>query len=1090
MPNTKKSKIPKAKSSHTRSNSFTSPTQWLPDKENRDPQLTRTRSNSFGSLNDIIKRDEEATKLFRERADSLRKSISMESLPDADADPFIPSTTKSKSFPEANEENSRLNALLLEERQKSQSLTLENQSLRKENFDLKSRFNSAGGRLIAKPGATAFEIDSPYSDSSDSLKYTPSPFTITSEDSKSPKGRDSITPLKLASDFQETNESYEKEISDLQSKHEEELLGYVEIVKQYQQQKEKEIEELKNIISEYELKISQERDENKKGIRELEEEFEFRITAIKESFEKRNILALETLNSDYDRIIESKRKELSDSQGRFYDAEDAFFHKEREYKETIQNLIKENKENSSKTTKEISDLNKLITIYRSYLESGEDEIKLLKKRNEVNEQATKELKDSLNFEKELRTDSDKSNNELFQETQEKEKKLKLLQEVIDNLKKENRSLEEENSLTKGDNQILSDQNQHLSKEHETLVAKVTNYKKIEEELKKNIAALEQIIDENQKDLKETRIERDQAKQSLIEIKYKKSAEILEAEGNISNLEAQLEILTTSNETLESICLGLSRKKNTATIENRKLATKVASLESQLEEAKKSSEERKALLGINDANHTKILDDLSAAQSDLLTQAREKDEAVKELEKANKLIEEQRDQIHDSDESIRRIQDDLDKAIADNNSALREIFIKDDELREAIAAKELAEKEKSFAERAKHAAAAATAAKERERLEEETAKNKALADIAKVESERDAERDLRKDTQKELLSANMDKLSLKTERDTALGDLVAKDADLLNKTRERDEARRKLASKEMEANNLTRDLQKQKALTTAAAKSEKDAKDSQALSNQQISILRSDLDDTKRRYQRLEETIKLQPSSNTTFIEIGKNISKIFNSAKASNMLFGEEPINDMELNYYKKHHNKIHEDKESFQSIKNVNKMSDEEIKTIIQEDRENVIKKSLPKLVKKLTGESCEEDMMKNLSSSDIAIALSSFASDDFEKWKRDNPNKKIAQSFCGKLEEGSEEQIIRFKAIKNLIQLIEDHGVVFGFDPSKSTKAKGSLRLVDKQETLDPEYNDDDLKKLKDNISLSGKQNTTTRGFRVPNHNVGRSH
>jgi hypothetical protein len=50
--------------------------------------------------------------------------------------------------------------------------------------------------------------------------------------------------------------------------------------------------------------------------------------------------------------------------------------------------------------------------------------------------------------------------------------------------------------------------------------------------------------------------------------------------------------------------------------------------------------------------------------------------------------------------------------------------------------------------------------------------------------------------------------------------------------------------------------------------------------------------------------------------------------------------------------------------------------------------------------------------------------------------------------------------------------------------------LRLVDKQETLDPEYNDDDLKKLKDNISLSGKQNTTTRGFRVPNHNVGRSH
>ena len=58
---------------------------------------------------------------------------------------------------------------------------------------------------------------------------------------------------------------------------------------------------------------------------------------------------------------------------------------------------------------------------------------------------------------------------------------------------------------------------------------------------------------------------------------------------------------------------------------------------------------------------------------------------------------------------------------------------------------------------------------------------------------------------------------------------------------------------------------------------------------------------------------------------------------------------------------------------------------------------------------------------------------SEEFNQWKKENPDANIINTFFGKLEKGSKEQEIRSKAIENLLEGIKGYAAFFGVDDSK---------------------------------------------------------
>ena len=188
--------------------------------------------------------------------------------------------------------------------------------------------------------------------------------------------------------------------------------------------------------------------------------------------------------------------------------------------------------------------------------------------------------------------------------------------------------------------------------------------------------------------------------------------------------------------------------------------------------------------------------------------------------------------------------------------------------------------------------------------------------------------------------------------------------------------------------------------------------------------------------------RLEKQSPAPEHKIIREFEKAFkpNYKKASDLLFGDktEKEKNIEIDYYRNHRHRIYQDdgtKPAHTKI-DLSKASDEEIIGEIAKDRERAVRNSLPKLVAKLIDQKNNESVIDNLSRADIAIALSVGNSEEFDQWKKDNPDANIGATFSGKLEKGSKAQKIRSKAIDNLLEGIKSYAAFFGVDDSKVLK------------------------------------------------------
>jgi hypothetical protein len=292
-----------------------------------------------------------------------------------------------------------------------------------------------------------------------------------------------------------------------------------------------------------------------------------------------------------------------------------------------------------------------------------------------------------------------------------------------------------------------------------------------------------------------------------------------------------------------------------------------------------------------------------------------------------------------------------------------------------------------------------------------------------------------------------------ERDNARNDLGIRTAerdaariDAANKDRLRLDAERLKTAEENDKNN---------ALARLTA-SQRNLLDLQKSSSHEVSVARSQRDKALEDIERLQR--RLEKQSSAPEHKIIREFEKSFqpNYSKASDLLFGEktEKERKVEIDYYRNHRHKIYQDDSTKLAHTKIDlsEASDEEVIREIAKDRERAIKNSLPKLVAKLIGQKNKESVIEKLSRTDIVIALSVGNNQEFDQWKKENPDANIASTFFGKLEKGSEAQEIRSKAIENLLEGIKGYAAFFGVDDAKvlepNMRPNTSPQFISKEE------------------------------------------
>jgi len=284
-----------------------------------------------------------------------------------------------------------------------------------------------------------------------------------------------------------------------------------------------------------------------------------------------------------------------------------------------------------------------------------------------------------------------------------------------------------------------------------------------------------------------------------------------------------------------------------------------------------------------------------------------------------------------------------------------------------------------------------------------------------------------------------------ERDVARKNLADMTRDINIRITEKDAAIAETAriQREKDAETLAKnaeEIAKNSALARLTA-SERNLKDLQKSSSYEVSVAILQRDKALEEIEILQRS--LEKKSSAPEHKIIREFEKAFkpNYNKASDLLFGGKTDEErkIEIDYYRNHRHRIYQDDDAKLAHTKIDlsEASDEEIIKEIVKDKERAVRNSLPKLVAKLIGQKNKESFIEKLSPTDIVIALSVGNNQEFDQWKKDNPDANIVGTFFGKLEKDSKAQEIRSKAIENLLEGIKDYAAFFGVDDSKVLKA-----------------------------------------------------